>query len=46
MVNKPMIEDTISATTARRTYDRLGLAYDWAERFEGRAKQLALPGWS
>jgi ubiquinone/menaquinone biosynthesis C-methylase UbiE len=42
MVNKPMIEDTISATTARRIYDRLGPAYDWAERFEGRAKELAL----
>jgi len=44
MVNKPIIEDTISATTARRINDRLGRAYDWAERYEGRAKELALAG--
>jgi ubiquinone/menaquinone biosynthesis C-methylase UbiE len=42
MVNKPIINDTISATTARRIYDRLGWAYDWAERFESRAKERAL----
>lgn len=42
MANKPIIEDTISATTARRIYDRLGRVYDWAERFEGRAKELGL----
>ena len=42
MVNKPIINDTISATTARRIYNRLGLIYDWAERFESHAKELAL----
>jgi ubiquinone/menaquinone biosynthesis C-methylase UbiE len=42
MVNNPIIEETISAMAARRIYDRLGLVYDWAERFESRAKQLAL----
>ena len=37
-----MNEDTISTEAARRLYDRLGARYDWAERFEGRAKVRAL----
>lgn len=37
-----MIDDTISAEAARRFYDRLGRGHDWAERYEGRAKSLAL----
>jgi demethylmenaquinone methyltransferase/2-methoxy-6-polyprenyl-1,4-benzoquinol methylase len=37
-----MIEETISPEAARRFYDRLGQGQDWTERYEGRAKQLAL----
>lgn len=37
-----MIEDTISTKAARRFYDRLGAGHDLAERYEGRAKRLAL----
>lgn len=37
-----MIERTISPDEARRIYDRLGGGLDRAERFEGRAKALAL----
>ena len=37
-----MIQKTISPEAARRFYDRLGRGHDWAERYEGRAKQLAL----
>jgi ubiquinone/menaquinone biosynthesis C-methylase UbiE len=37
-----VIEETISPEAARRFYDRLGQGYDWAERYEGRAKKLAL----
>ena len=37
-----MIEETISPEAARHFYDRLGQGHDWAERYEGRAKKLAL----
>jgi ubiquinone/menaquinone biosynthesis C-methylase UbiE len=37
-----VIQKTISRATARRVYNRLGAALDRAERFEGRAKALAL----
>jgi len=37
-----VIEETISPEAARRFYDRLGRGHDWAERYEGRAKKLAL----
>jgi len=37
-----MIRDTLSAEAARRLYDRLGARYDWAERYESRAKTQAL----
>jgi demethylmenaquinone methyltransferase/2-methoxy-6-polyprenyl-1,4-benzoquinol methylase len=37
-----VIEETISPEAARRFYDRLGQGHDWAERYEGRAKKLAL----
>lgn len=37
-----MIEETISPEAARRFYDRLGQGHDRAERYEGRAKRLAL----
>jgi hypothetical protein len=37
---QPMIRDTISAEAARPLYDRLGARYDWAERYESRAKAL------
>lgn len=37
-----MFKDTISKETARNVYDRLGSSYDWAERYEGRAKSQAL----
>ncbi len=37
-----MIEETISTEAARRFYDRLGAAHDWAERYEGRARARAM----
>jgi len=37
-----VIEKTIPSDAARRFYDRLGRGHDWAERYEGRAKNLAL----
>lgn len=37
-----MIEQTISREAARRVYNELGAGLDRAERFEGRAKALAL----
>jgi demethylmenaquinone methyltransferase/2-methoxy-6-polyprenyl-1,4-benzoquinol methylase len=37
-----MIEETIPPEAARRFYNRLGQGHDWAERYEGRAKKLAL----
>ncbi len=37
-----MIQNTISTETARQIYDRLGAYYDWAERFESRAKARAM----
>ena len=37
-----MIEETISPEAAQRYYNRLGQGHDWAERYEGRAKKLAL----
>lgn len=37
-----MVERTISRAEARRAYDRLGSGLDRAERFEARARQLAL----
>lgn len=37
-----MIPDTVSAAAARRYYDRLGARHDWAELYEGRAKDRAL----
>ncbi len=39
-----MVDDTVSPQQAQRIYDRLGGRYDWAERFEGRAKTLAMDG--
>jgi ubiquinone/menaquinone biosynthesis C-methylase UbiE len=39
-----VIEHTISAQTARRVYDRMGVRHDLAERYEGRAKQRAIAG--
>lgn len=41
-MSPPVIKETISPKAARRFYDRLGWGYDWAERYEGQAKQLAL----
>lgn len=37
-----MIRDTISTSSARRFYDRLGDRHSWAEIYEGRAKGRAL----
>lgn len=37
-----VIEDTITASAARRYYDRLGSRHDWAELYEGHAKERAL----
>jgi len=37
-----MIEETISTKAAQRFYDRLGAGHDWAEFYEGRAKQVGL----
>jgi len=37
-----VIQKTIPPDAARRFYDRLGQGHDWAERYEGRAKSLAL----
>jgi ubiquinone/menaquinone biosynthesis C-methylase UbiE len=37
-----VIHSTISAEAARRLYDWLGARYDWAERYEGRAKARAI----
>jgi putative ABC transport system permease protein len=37
-----MIEDTISASAARRYYDGVGARHDWAELYEGHAKDRAL----